>query len=131
MTITAYAFPVLYDISFLEAEADETPKTNQHGIFVIELKDDGKYVRGFLFNRDCNLRGNEPRILNPTDYDANSWMMYNPALSREGVEYTESDIKVRVKPLPLNSPIGKVIRHEYRDIPLKTIRSFDYENNDF
>lgn len=122
MTITAYAFPVLYDVSFLES--DETPKTDQHGIFVIQLEDDGKDVRVFLFNRDCNLDGCAPQILNPTDYDVNSWRMYNPVLSRAGLEYTESDIRVRVKPLPLNSPIGKVIRQEYRDIPLKTIKEF-------
>lgn len=122
MTITAYAFPVLYDTSILEC--DETPKTDQHGIFVIESEDGGKAVQGFLFNRDGNLRGREPYILKPINYDANSWMIYNANTSRAGLEYTEGSIRVRIKPLPLNSPMGKIIRHEYNDIPLKTIKDF-------
>ena len=120
MTITAYAFPVLYDISF--AGFVRTPKTNQHGIFVIEFEDDGKDVQGFLLNRDGNLQGCPPGTLNPVDYDAYSWAMYNSNFSRAGLEYYVGSIRVRVKPLPLNSPIGKVIRHEYNDIPLKTIK---------
>lgn len=122
MTITAYAFPVLYDVSF--PGASRAPKTDQHGIFVIELEDDGKAVQAFLFNRDCNLLGCEPQILKSVDYNANSWIMYNTIISRNGLEYTEGLIRVRVKPLPLNSPIGKVIRHEYNDIPLKTKKDF-------
>ena len=122
MTITAYAFPVLYDISF--AGFVRTPKTNQHGIFVIEFEDDGKAVQGFLFNRDGHLQGCTPYILNPVDYDANSWLICNMNMSRPSLEYTEGSIRVRVKPLPLNSPMGKVIRHEYHDIPLKTIKDF-------
>lgn len=122
MTITAYAFPVLYDTSILEY--DETPKTDQHGIFVIELEDDGKAVQAFLLNRNYTLCGCVPQILNPVDYNANSWMMYNMITTRNGLIHTEGYIRVRVKPLPLNSPIGKIIRHEYCDIPLKTIRSF-------
>ena len=122
MTITAYAFPVLYDVSF--AGFAITPKTDLHGIFVIEVEDDGKAVQAFLLNRNSNLRGCEPRILSPTDYNANSWMMYNLTMTRSGLEYTEGSIRVRVKPLPLNSPIGKVIREKYNDIPLKTERSF-------
>ena len=122
MTITAYAFPVLYDISF--AGFVRTPKTNQHGIFVIEFEDDGKAVQGFLFNRDGHLQGCTPYILNPVDYDANSWLICNMNMSRPSLEYTEGSIRVRVKPLPLNSPMGKFIRHEYHDIPLKTIKDF-------
>ena len=122
MSITAYAFPVLYDISF--AGRALTPKTDQHGIFVIEFEDDGKAVQGFLFNRNGHLQGCKPNILNSADYDANSWMMYNMNLPRSGLDYTEGSIKVRVKPLPLNSPLGKVIRQEYNDIPLKTIKDF-------
>lgn len=128
MTITAYAFPVLYDVSF--PGTPQTPKTNQHGIFVIEYEDGNEnYARGYLFNRDSNLNGCAPQILNPTDYDANSWMMCNTRLSKATLEYDDCSIRVQVKPLPLNSPIGKIIRHEYHDIPLKTIRSFNYENN--
>lgn len=123
MTITAYAFPVLYDVSF--PGTPQTPKTNQHGIFVIEYEDDGKAVRAFLFNRNFYLRGYEPQILNCNDYSAHSWMMmYNTTMTRAGLEYNEGSTRVRVKPLPLNSPIGKVIRHEYRDIPLKTTKEF-------
>lgn len=122
MTITAYAFPVLYDVSLLGFA--RTPKTDQHGIFVIEFEDDGKAVQASLLNRDCNLRGCEPHILNPVDYNANSWMMYNTNMPRATLEYTEGSIRVQVKPLPLNSPIGKVIRQEYHDIPLKTIKDF-------
>ena len=122
MTITAYAFPVLYDLSF--AGSALTPKTDRHGIYVIEFEDDGVAVRGFLFNRNGNLQGCTPYILNPDDYDAHSWLMYNPSFPRAGLESNEGSIRVRVKPLPLNSPIGKVIRHEYNDIPLKTIRNF-------
>lgn len=122
MTITAYAFPVLYDVSF--PGTSRTPKTDQHGIFVIELEDDGKAVQGFLFNRDCNLRGNEPYVLNHDDYNANSWLICNTLMSRAGLKYNNGSIRVQVKPLPLNSPIGKVIRHEYHDIPLKTIKDF-------
>lgn len=122
MTITAYAFPVLYDLSF--AGFARTPKTDQHGIYVIEVEDDGKAVQGFLFNRDGNLQGCTPYILSPVAYDANSWMVYNKVNPRAGLEYTEGSIRVRIKPLPLNSIIGKVIRHEYNDIPLKTIRDF-------
>lgn len=123
MIITVYAFPVLYDVSF--AGFARTPKTDQHGIFVIEFEDDGKAVQGFLFNRDGHLQGCTPYILNPVDYDANSWLICNMNMSRPRLEYTEGSIRVRVKPLPLNSPIGKVIRHEYNDIPLKTIRDFE------
>lgn len=123
MTITAYAFPVLYDLSF--AGFARTPKTDQHGIYVIEVEDDGKAVQGFLFNRDGNLQGCTPYILNPDDYSANSWMIYSTNMSRARLEYTEGSIRVRIKPLPLNSPIGKVIRHEYNDIPLKTIKDFE------
>ena len=122
MIITVYAFPVLYDVSF--AGFARTPKTDQHGIFVIEFEDDGKAVQGFLFNRDGHLQGCTPYILNPVDYDANSWLICNMNMSRPRLEYTEHSIRVRVKPLPLNSPIGKVIRHEYNDIPLKTIKDF-------
>lgn len=122
MTITAYAFPVLYDLSF--AGSARTPKTDQHGIFIIEVEDDGKAVQGFLFNRDDNLRGCTPIILNPAHYDANSWMIYNINMSRAGLEYTEGSIRVRVKPLPLDSFVGKVIRQEYNDIPLQTIKDF-------
>ena len=122
MTITAYAFPVLYDLSF--AESALTQKTDQHGIFVVEVEDDGKAVQGFLFNRDDNLRGCMPDILNPAHYDANSWMIYNINMPRAGLEYTEHSIRVRVKPLPLDSFVGKVIRQEYNDIPLKTIKEF-------
>lgn len=122
MTITAYAFPVLYDLSF--AESALTQKTDQHGIFVVEVEDDGKAVQGFLFNRDDNLRGCMPDILNPAHYDANSWMIYNINMSRAGLEYTEGSIRVRVKPLPLDSFVGKVIRQEYNDIPLQTIKEF-------
>ena len=122
MSITAYAFPVLYDLSF--AGFARAPKTDQHGIFVIEFEDGEPVVRGFLFNRDGHLQGCTPYLLNPVDYDANSWMIYSTNTSRAGLEYTEGSIRVRVKPLPLNSPIGKVIRHEYNDIPLKTIKDF-------
>lgn len=122
MTITAYTFPVLYDISF--AGFALAPKTDQHGIFVIEFEDDGKAVQGFLFNRNDNLRGCTPIILNPVNYDANSWLICNLSMSRAGLEYNEGSIRVQVKPLPLNSPIGKVIRHDYHDIPLKTIKEF-------
>ena len=122
MSITAYAFPVLYDISF--AGRALTPKTDQHGIFVIEFEDDGKAVQGFLFNRDGHLQGCKPRILDPDDYDANSWWIWDASTIRAGTEYTAGSIKVRVKPLPLNSPLGKVIRQEYNDIPLKTIKDF-------
>lgn len=122
MAITAYAFPVLYDLSF--AESERLPKTDQHGIFVIEVEDDGKAVQGFLFNRDDNLRGRMSDILNPAHYDANSWMIYNIDMSRAGLEYTEGSIRVRVKPLPLDSFVGKVIRQEYNDIPLQTIKDF-------
>ena len=120
MAITAYAFPVLYDVSFTEFR--ETQKTDQHGIFVIEVEDDCKAVQGFLLNRNFYLRGYMPHVLNPDDYNAFSWLIYSSNTTRAGLEYTEA--RVRVKPLPLNSPIGRVIRHEYRDIPLKTIRSF-------
>lgn len=123
MTITAYAFPVLYDLSF--AGFARTPKTDQHGIYVIEVEDDGKAVRGFLFNRDGNLQGCTPYILNPDDYHAYSWMIYSTNISRASLEYTEGSIRVRIKPLPLNSIIGKVIRHEYNDIPLKTKKDFE------
>lgn len=123
MTITAYAFPVLYDVSF--SGTPQTPKTKQHGIFVIEHEDGGdNSVRGFLFNRNFYLRGYAPQILNPDDYNAFSWQICNLSMSRAGLEYNRGSTRVRVKPLPLNSPIGKVIRHEYHDIPLKTIRSF-------
>ena len=122
MTITAYAFPVLYDLSFVDVE--RTPQTDQHGICVIEVEDDGKAVQGFLFNRNDTLRGCTPIVLNPVDYDAYSWMTYSTDMSRAGLEYTEGSIRVRIKPLPLNSTIGKVIRHEYNDIPLKTIKEF-------
>ena len=123
MAITAYAFPVLYDLSF--AGFARTPKTDQHGMFVIEFEDGGEHgVRGFLFNRNGNLQGCTPYILNPDDYDANSWMIYSTNISRSCLEYTEGSIRVRVKPLPLNSPIGKIIRHEYNDIPLKTIKGY-------
>lgn len=123
MTITAYAFPVLYDLSF--AGFARTPKTDQSGIFVIEFEDGDEHeVRGFLFNRGGNLQGCTPYLLNPVDYDANSWLICNTLTSRARLEYTEGSIRVRVKPLPLNSPIGKVIRHEYNDIPLKTIKEF-------
>ena len=123
MAITAYAFPVLYDLSFVGFE--RTPQTDQHGIFVIEVEDDGVAVQGFLFTRSFYLRGYTPHILNPGDYDAYSWMMYNMSMSRAGLDYTEGSIRVQVKPLPLNSPMGKVIRHEYKDIPLKTIKDFE------
>lgn len=123
MTITAYAFPVLYDLSF--PGTPRPPKHDQHGIFIIEVEDDGKAVQGFLFNRSFYLRGYTPHILNPDDYSAYSWMMYNTTMTRAGLDYTEGSIRVRVKPLPLNSPIGKVIRHEYNDIPLKTIKDFE------
>lgn len=130
MTITAYAFPVLYDVSF--PGTAQTPKHDQHGIFVIESEDGGENsVRGFLFNRNSELRGYEPQILNCNDYNAFSWLICNLSMARAGLEYNGDSTRVRVKPLPLNSPIGKVIRHEYRDIPLKTIRDFDYENNNF
>lgn len=123
MAITAYAFPVLYDLSFRESVL--TPKTDQHGIFVIEFEDGGENsVRGFLFNCNDNLRGCTPKILNPDDYNANSWIMYYKVMIRAGLDYTEGSIRVQVKPLPLNSPLGKVIRHEYNDIPLKTIKDF-------
>ena len=36
MTITTYAFPVLYDVSFPGTEQES--KTDQHGIFVIEFE---------------------------------------------------------------------------------------------
>ena len=124
MAITAYAFPVLYDLSF--AGFARTPKTDQHGVFVIEVEDEGEHgVRGFLFNRDGNLRGYGPYMLNHDDYHANSWLICNTLTSRTGLEYNEGSIRVRVKPLPLNSAIGKVIRHEYKDIPLKTIKDFE------
>lgn len=122
MMITAYAFPVLYDLSF--AGSALAPKTDQHGIFVIEYEDDGKAVRAFLFNRDGNLQGCTPYLLDPVVYDAYSWMIYSTNTSRTGLEYTEGTVRVRVKPLPLNSAIGKVIRQEYNDIPLKTIKDF-------
>ena len=124
MTITAYAFPVLYDLSF--ADPARTPKTDQHGMFVIEFEDGGEHgVRGFLFNRDGNLRGYAPYILNHDDYSANSWLICNTLTSRARLQYNEGSVRVRVKPLPLNSPIGKDIRHEYKDIPLKTIKDFE------
>lgn len=123
MAITAYAFPVLYDLSF--AGFARTPKTDLHGIFVIEFEDDYNPVRGFLFNRDGHLQGCTPYMLNPVDYDAYSWLMYNTNMPGSGLDYTEGSIRVRVKPLPLNSAIGKVIRHEYKDIPLKTIKDFE------
>lgn len=127
MTITAYAFPVLYDIS-----VPGSAKTNQHGIFVIEYEDGGENsVRGFLFNRNFYLRGYEPLVLSHNDYNAFSWLICNLGMARAGLEYNGGSTRVRVKPLPLNSPIGKVIRHEYKDIPLKTIRSFDNEINYF
>ena len=122
MTITAYAFPVLYDVSFPGTEQES--KTDQHGIFVIEFEDDGVAVRGFLFNRNGNLQGCTPYILNPDDYDAHSWLMYNPSFPRAGLEYNDGSIRLQVKPLPLNSFVGEVIRNEYNDIPLKTIRNF-------
>lgn len=123
MTITAYAFPVLYDISF--PGTPRPPKTDQHGVFIIEYEDGGdNSVRGFLLNRNFYLRGYEPNILTPADYNAFSWLIYNLGMRRAGLEYTEGSTRVRVKPLPLNSPIGKVIRHEYHDIPLKTIKDF-------
>lgn len=120
MTVTAYAFPVLYDLSFLGTP--QTPNFDQHGIFVIEFVDDGKAVQGFLLNRNDDLRGSTPRILAPDDYDANSWAMYDMRITRAGLEYTEGSVRVRIKPLPLNSFVGEVIRNEYHDIPLKTIK---------
>lgn len=130
MAITAYAFPVLYDVSF--PGTARTPKTDQHGIFIIEYEDGGdNSVQGFLLNRNLSLRGYEPHILNPADYNAHSWLICNLGMSRAGLEYTEGLTRVQIKPLPLNSPIGKVIRHEYNDIPLKTIRNFNHENNYF
>lgn len=123
MAITAYAFPVLYDLSF--ADPARTPKTDQHGMFVIEFEDDDKTAQGFLFNRDFYLRGYTPHILDPVDYDANSWLICNTLTSRARLQYNEGSVRVRVKPLPLNSPIGKDIRHEYHDIPLKTIKDFE------
>ena len=124
MIITVYAFPVLYDVSF--AGFARTPKTDQHGIYVIEVEDDGKAVQGFLFNRDSDLQGYTPYILNPLDYDVNSWMMYSYLRSRSGLEYSAGSIRVRIKPLPLNSPIGKIIRHEFHDIPLITKKDFQW-----
>ena len=123
MTITTYTFPVLYDVSF--PGFTRAPKTNQTGIFVIEFEDDNEScARGYLFNRDCVLHGCCPLILNPVDYDANSWAMFNSVIPRKGLEYNEGSIRVQVKPLLLNSPIGKTIRHDYHDIPLKTIKEF-------
>ena len=123
MTVTAYAFPVLYDVSF--PGTPQTPKFDQHGIFVIECVDGGEnIVRGFLFNRNFYLRGYEPLILSHDNYNAFSWLICKLGMARAGLEYNGGSTRVRVKPLPLNSPLGKVIRHEYKDIPLKTIRSF-------
>lgn len=121
MIITAYAFPVLYDTNL--TGLTRVPRNDQHGIFVIEFEDSGEHgVRGFLFNRDFNLQGYAPQILNPADYDANSWAMCEVRMTEAGLIYNEGFIHVRVKPLPLNSIIGKVIRHEFHDIPLKTIK---------
>lgn len=121
MAITAYAFPVLYDLSFVGFAL--SPKTDQHGVFIIEFEGAGEHgVRGFLFNKNHNLRGYTPLILDPEDYNANSWAICDTRLSRAGLEYNQGHIRVQVKPLPLNSGMGKVIRREYRDIPLKTIK---------
>lgn len=122
MTITAYAFPVLYDVSFPGFE--RPPKTDQHGIYVIEVENDGKAVQGFLLNRNFYLRGYAPQILDPDDYCANSWAMYNSFSPKAGLEYNEGSVSIQIKPLLLNSPIGKVIRHDYHDIPLKTTKEF-------
>lgn len=121
MTITAYAFPVLYDISFPGTERES--KTDQHGMLVIEFED-GRvhYVQAFLFNHDNDLRGSTPRILAPNDYDANSWWMWDTSMYRTGIEYFDGSIRVHIKPLPLNSFVGEVIRNEYHDIPLKTTK---------
>lgn len=121
MTITAYAFPVLYDISFPGTERES--KTDQHGMLVIEFED-GRvhYVRAFLFNHDNDLRGGTPRILAPNDYDANSWWLWDTSMYRTGIEYFDGSIRVQIKPLPLNSFVGEVIRNEYHDIPLKTTK---------
>ena len=105
MTITAYAFPVLYDISFPGTEQES--KTDQHGILVIEFEDDNaKSARCFLFNRNRNLQGREPQILDPDDYDANSWWIWDTSIFRAGTEYDDGSVRVQIKPLPLNSFVG-------------------------
>lgn len=123
MTITAYAFPVLYDVSFPGTEQES--KTDQHGILVIEFEDDNaKSAQCFLFNRDSNLDGREPQILDPDDYNANSWWIWDTNIRRAGLEYNDGSIRLQIKPLPLNSFVGEVIRNEYNDIPLKTIKEY-------
>lgn len=123
MTITTYAFPVLYDVSFPGTERES--KTDQHGMVVIEFEDGEPVVRAFLFNHNDDLRGSMPRILAPDDYDANSWWIWDTSMYKTGIEYFDNSIRVRIKPLPLNSFVGEVIRKEYHDIPLKTVRSFE------
>lgn len=127
--IKYYANPVLFDLVIDTCDGERTIRSNLHGIYLIEHRDnDGIYT--FLLNKEKELSGTRPVYFNYHKYATNSWMMYFDNSNLDALDYREGTVRVIIHPLSANSKTAHDIRVEYNNFPTK-IEEGLYENNNF
>lgn len=127
--IKYYANPVLFDLVIDPAFGERTIRSNLHGIYLIERRDnDGIYT--FLLNKEKELSGTRPVYFDYHKYATNSWMMYLDDSNLDALDYREGMVRVIIHPLSANSKTAHDIRVEYNNFPTK-IEEGLYENNNF
>lgn len=117
--IKHYANPVLFDLIIERDDGDKSTYTNLHGIYLIEVRDNGSTF-AYLLNKDNRLTGTSPAYFNYHKYAYNSWAMHYDTPDLDALDYREGIIRIIVHPLPTNSKRARDIRIEFNDIPTKT-----------
>ena len=127
--IKYYANPVLFDLVIDPCDGERTIRSNLHGIYLIEQRDDGD-IYAYLLNNEIELSGTRPLHFYYHKYATNSWMMYYDNSNLDALDYREGTVRVIIHPLSANSKTAHDIRVEYNNFPTKIEESL-HENNNF